>query len=123
VKVVVIEPGLIKTAFGDTTTGHAAGALDPTSPYADFHAKVVDRVAGSYEGAMGMMATGPETVARAIERAAASSHPRPRYIITAGAKALRATRVVLPDRAWDLMMRSQFPEPAPVPKLEAVTDA
>jgi NAD(P)-dependent dehydrogenase (short-subunit alcohol dehydrogenase family) len=123
VKVVVIEPGLIKTSLGDTTTGHAAEALDAASPYATFHAKVVDRVAGSYEGAMGMMATGPETVARTIERAAASSRPRPRYIITAGAKALRATRVVLPDRAWDLMLRSQFPEPQPAPRIEAVADA
>jgi NAD(P)-dependent dehydrogenase (short-subunit alcohol dehydrogenase family) len=126
VKVVVIEPGLIRTAFSDTATGHAADALDVGSPYAEFHTKVVDRVTGSYEGAMGMMATGPETVARAIERAASSSRPRPRYIITVGAKALRATRVVLPDRAWDLMLRSQFPEPQPAPKIaavEAVADA
>src|SRR5262245_31119136 len=72
VKVVIIEPGLIKTSFGDTTTSHAAGALDSSSDYAEFQQQVVDRVAGSYEGAMGMMATGPETVAKTIERAAAS---------------------------------------------------
>lgn len=123
VKVVVIEPGLIKTAFGDTTTGHAEGALDPSSPYADFHEKVVSRVAGSYEGAMGMMATGPETVAKTIERAAGSSHPRARYVITAGAKALHMTHALLPDAGWDLMMRSQFPQPEPAPPAQAGADA
>jgi NADP-dependent 3-hydroxy acid dehydrogenase YdfG len=120
VKVVVIEPGLIKTAFGDTTTGHATHAVDTSSPYADFHEQVVDRVAGSYAGAMGFFATGPETVAKVIERSAASAHPRARYIVTAGAKALRATRVALPDKAWDLMMRSQFPEPKAPPRPTAV---
>jgi len=123
VKVVVIEPGLIKTAFGDTATGHAAGALDPGSPYADFHERVVARVAGSYEGAMGMMATGTETVAKAIERAAASSHPRARYVITAGAKALHLTHALLPDAGWDLMMRTQFPQPEPQTKVRAAADA
>jgi NAD(P)-dependent dehydrogenase (short-subunit alcohol dehydrogenase family) len=115
VKVVIIEPGLIKTAFGDTTTGHATSTLDQASDYADFQQKVVDRVAGSYEGAMGMMATGPETVAKTIERAASSSRPRARYVITAGAKALHMTHALLPDRGWDLMMRQQFPEPKPAP--------
>lgn len=112
VKVVLIEPGLIKTAFSDTATGHAAGAVDDaTSPYAEFNEKVAERVAGSYEGAMAMMATGPETVAKVIERVAASDRPRARYIVTNGARLLRATRVALPDAGWDAMMRMQFPQP------------
>ncbi len=113
VKVIVVEPGLIRTAFGDTATGHAETALEEGSPYEEFQRKVIDRVAGSYEGALGMMATGPDTVAKVIERAVSSSRPRARYVVTAGAKAIHATRVILPDAAWDLMMRSQFPEPTP----------
>jgi NAD(P)-dependent dehydrogenase (short-subunit alcohol dehydrogenase family) len=112
VKVVLVEPGLIKTAFGDTTTGHAASAIDPSSPYAEFHEAVAERVARSYDGAMGKLAVGPEVVAGVIERAAASSRPRARYVVTAGARALHATKVALPDAAWDLMMRTQFPQPA-----------
>jgi NAD(P)-dependent dehydrogenase (short-subunit alcohol dehydrogenase family) len=123
VRVVLVEPGLIRTAFGDTTTGHAASALDPGSPYAEFHDAVAARVASSYDGAMGKLAVGPEAVARVIHKAAASSRPRARYVVTAGAKALHATKVALPDAGWDLMMRSQFPQPTPRPRQTAATGA
>lgn len=115
IRVSIIEPGLIKTAFGDTAT--APGSSDSTSddadPYADFNAAVAKRVAGAYEGVMGKLAAaGPEAVAAVIDHAISSSHPRSRYRVTLGAKMTIATRRVLPDRAWDLMMRSQFPRPS-----------
>ena len=62
VKVVLVEPGLIKTAFGDTATGHVSAISAADSPYAAFNDAVADRIAGSYEGAMGRMAVGPEVV-------------------------------------------------------------
>ena len=114
VKVVLVEPGLIKTAFGDTATGHSAVAVDPSSPYAEFNEKVAEQVAGAYEGPMAMFATGPETVAKVIEKAVSSSRPRARYAVTFGAKATKLTHAMLPDAGWDLMMRAQFPQPAPV---------
>jgi NADP-dependent 3-hydroxy acid dehydrogenase YdfG len=108
VRVSIVEPGLIKTAFGDTATA----TTHDSSVYADFNAAVTKRVAGSYEGVMGRMAAaGPEAVARAIEHAITSRNPRTRYRVTAGARVILASRKLLPDRAYDLMMRSQFPRP------------
>jgi NAD(P)-dependent dehydrogenase (short-subunit alcohol dehydrogenase family) len=111
VKVSLVEPGLIKTAFGDTATGHLDTQVDPEGPYADFTAAVGRRVEGSYTGAMGMLAVGPETVGRVIKRAVESDRPRARYVVTAGARAMHATKVLLPDAGWDLAMRTQFPQP------------
>src|SRR5439155_7683660 len=107
----VIEPGLIKTAFGDTAAGHAESTVPAGSPYAAFNEGVVKRTQASYEGPMSMFAAGPDAVAEVVERVAAAARPRPRYIVTAGGRAIRATRALLPDQAWDLLMRTQFPQP------------
>jgi len=113
VNVVLVEPGLIKTAFGDTATHGAVIASDEGGPYGEFTTEVAARVTSSYEGVMGRLATGPETVAKVIERAVAAKNPRPRYIVTNGARAMWLTKQLLPDRAFDAMLRSQFPEPTP----------
>lgn len=107
--VVVVEPGLIRTAFGDTAT---AEAVVEDGPYGDFNTAVAKRVAGAYEGVMGRMASaGPEAVAAVIDRAISRSRPRSRYRVTPGARMVLTMRKVLPDRAWDTFMRSQFPRP------------
>ncbi|MEX2537803.1 MAG: oxidoreductase [Actinomycetota bacterium] len=110
VSVSIIEPGLIKTAFGDTATDpiDTAGA----GPYAAFNEAVIKRVGGAYEGMMGRLAAGPEAVARVIERAISSSRPRTRYRITMGARVTLTTRKFVPDRIWDAMMSMQFPRPS-----------
>jgi NAD(P)-dependent dehydrogenase (short-subunit alcohol dehydrogenase family) len=108
IDVSIIEPGLIKTEFGRTAVG-SIGSGD--GPYADFNQAVADKTANAYEGPMARMGASPDAVARAVERAITSRRPRPRYVITAGARALLATHGLLPDRAWDAMMRSQFPQP------------
>jgi hypothetical protein len=54
---------------------------------------------------------GPETVARAIERAISARNPKTRYKVTASARLALMQRRLLTDRAWDAMMRSQFPSP------------
>jgi NADP-dependent 3-hydroxy acid dehydrogenase YdfG len=109
VRVVIVEPGLIKTAFGDTAT--ASGGGPSGSVYADFNAAVAKRVAGAYDGMMGKLAAGPDAVAKAIDHAISSRHPRTRCRVTAGARVVLTSRKLLPDRAYDLMMRSQFPRP------------
>jgi NAD(P)-dependent dehydrogenase (short-subunit alcohol dehydrogenase family) len=109
INVVIVEPGLIKTAFGDTATASIGGS----SAYADFNAAVAKRVAGAYEGLMGRMAAGPDAVAKAIEHAITSKRPRTRYRVTFGARAVLTTRKLMSDRAYDLFMRTQFPQPKP----------
>jgi NAD(P)-dependent dehydrogenase (short-subunit alcohol dehydrogenase family) len=112
VDVVVIEPGLIKTRFGET----AAGSIDAVAtggddPYADFNAAVGTATAEVYEGPLARLGGGPETVARVIERAISSRRPRTRYKVTPSARLILAQRRLLSDRAWDAFLRTQFPTP------------
>jgi NAD(P)-dependent dehydrogenase (short-subunit alcohol dehydrogenase family) len=113
VKVIIIEPGAIKTSFGDTAVAHADASVADDSVYKAFADGVAKATTGMYEGAMGAFAAGPDAVAKTIERAVSKSRPRPRYMVTAGARMLRGTHAVLSDRGWDLMMRTQFPSPEP----------
>ncbi len=115
IDVVVIEPGLIKTAFGDTAVGSIGAAADDTSPYAAFKANVAKRIRESYDGPMAFLAAGPDAVARVIEKAISAQRPRTRYPVTAGARVMMRLRRWLPDRAFDAVLRSQFKPPAPNP--------
>ncbi len=114
VDVAVIEPGLIKTRFGETAAGSIDAAdADATAgdPYAEFNAAVGTATAEVYDGPLARLGGGPETVARAIERAISSRRPKTRYKVTPSARLALAQRRLLPDRAWDALMRSQFPSP------------
>ena len=114
VRVSVIEPGIIKTKFGETVvstvTEHGADG-----PYAEFSAGVAARTAGAYQGPMAMLAAPPERVARVIERALRRRSPRPRYRVTAGARMILVTRALTTDRGWDRVVRTAYPPPRPEP--------
>lgn len=109
VDVVLIEPGLITTSFGETAHGSVDAAEH--GPYAEFNRRVAATTAAVYEGPMAKLGAGPEAVARKIERALASSRPRPRYTVTASAKLSIAQRKLLTDRMWDRLMGTQFKRP------------
>jgi NAD(P)-dependent dehydrogenase (short-subunit alcohol dehydrogenase family) len=80
VDVILIEPGLIKTRFGETAAGSIDAAVaDGDDPYADFNAAVGAATAEVYEGPLARLGGGPETVARAIERAMSSRRPKTRF--------------------------------------------
>ncbi len=112
IDVIVIEPGPIKTRFGDTAVGSIAAPKD--SPYAAFNAVVEKQIREAYEGGpMARFAAPPEAVAGVIEAAIASAHPKTRYKVTLAARVLMGLRRVLPDRAFDAFLRTQFPPPAP----------
>ena len=111
IDVSIIEPGLIKTEFGNAAVGALGRATDNTGPYAEFNNAVASQTAGAYEGSMSRMAAGPEAVARAIHKSITRRRPRPRYVITLGARVLLGMRALMPDRGWDAMMASQFPRP------------
>lgn len=112
VDVVVIEPGLIKTDFGDT----AISTVDKTEvdggPYGFFNQSVMLKINGAYNsGKLANTASSPDAVAKVVERAISARRPRTRYVVTAGARILIATRRLLPDRAWDSLLRRQYPSP------------
>jgi NADP-dependent 3-hydroxy acid dehydrogenase YdfG len=114
VRVVVIEPGLITTRFGATAAGSLSETEAPETaddPYASFNAAVGSATVGAYEGPMARLGAGPDAVAKVIERAISSANPRPRYRVTTSARLALAQRRLLPDRAWDAVLRSQFPSP------------
>jgi NAD(P)-dependent dehydrogenase (short-subunit alcohol dehydrogenase family) len=111
VEVVVIEPGLIKTRFGETAVDSISHGGAADDPYTEFNAAVGAATAGAYEGPLARLGGGPETVARAIERAITARRPRTRYRVTPSARLSLALRRLLPDRVWDAFLRRQFPGP------------
>lgn len=117
VAVVVLQPGLILTRFGQAATA-SMDSLRPApggengSPYAAFNATVAKATGDVYENALLAKLGGPpEAVAKVVERAIGARRPRPRYRITPSAHMLIAQRKLVSDRMWDRMMRLQLPQP------------
>jgi NAD(P)-dependent dehydrogenase (short-subunit alcohol dehydrogenase family) len=103
IDVVLIEPGLVDTGYADTASGGLHEAAE--GPYGDLARTFLAAMASSYTG---RGATTPESVARVVVRAAIARRPKTRYKVTANARLLPAARNVLPDRAWDAVLRRVF---------------
>ena len=108
VDVVVIEPGLIRTNFAGTAV---SSVPRDDGPYAEFNSAVATSTAAAYEGPLGKLGGGPETVAKAIEKAITAERPRSRYPVTPSARLFMTQRKLLPDRAWDAVVGTSFPRP------------
>jgi NAD(P)-dependent dehydrogenase (short-subunit alcohol dehydrogenase family) len=112
VDVIVIEPGLIRTRFGDTAAREIGAGVRNSGPYEEFNRAVAESTAGVYEnGPLAKLGGPPEAVAGAIEKAISARRPRTRYKVTPSARALIALHSVLGDKGWDRMLRGQFPRP------------
>ncbi len=110
VKVILIEPGLIVTKFGEVAST-SVGVAEEGGPYAEFNRKVGTITEGAYNGPMAKLGAGPEAVAETIAGALDANRPKPRYPVTLSARLMMGQRRFTPDRVWDLMMRAQFPTP------------
>jgi NAD(P)-dependent dehydrogenase (short-subunit alcohol dehydrogenase family) len=112
IDVILLEPGLITTEFGEAATASMADTqISGDDPYATFNTTVGAVTKGAYEGPMRLLGGGPDRVAKVIERTLKRRHPPARITITPSAKLTIAMRRLLPDRAWDAAMRQQFPQP------------
>jgi NAD(P)-dependent dehydrogenase (short-subunit alcohol dehydrogenase family) len=113
IDVILVEPGLIRTEFGTTAAGGVSKAAAGEGDYAQFNAHVAAATEGIYEsgGPIARLGGPPEAVAKVIDKVLSAKRPRARYTVTPSAKLLIANRAVLPDRAWDALMRQQFPSP------------
>jgi hypothetical protein len=111
--VIVIEPGLITTEFGEAAASAMAevSSAGDEGPYTQFNAAVGTLTKGAYEGPMRRLGGPPERVAAAIEKAIGARRPPTRVTVTPSAKMMLGTRKLLSDRAWDAAMRRQFPQP------------
>jgi NAD(P)-dependent dehydrogenase (short-subunit alcohol dehydrogenase family) len=109
IDVVVIEPGLIRTGFAEAAVGSIAVG---DGPYARFDAAVGAATAGAYESAFARrLGGGPDSVAKAIERAVSARRPRTRYRVTPSARLFITLRRLLPDRGWDALVGRTYPRP------------
>ena len=106
----VVEPGLIRTGFADAAVGSMDGSED--GPYAGFDAAVAKATRENYErGPLLRLGGGPETVAETVGEAISSRSPRSRYAVTPSAHLFLWLRHLLPDRAWDAVLRTSYPQP------------
>src|SRR3954469_22129919 len=114
VDVVIVEPGLIRTSFGDAAVQSIQGGTEDDGPYADFNAAVAATTAGAYNGPLARFAgAGPQAVAKTIEKAIKARRPRTRYPVTASARLLLAQHALMPDRLWDRVVGTSYPRPRP----------
>lgn len=105
VAVSLVEPGPVATNFTDE-----AAASEPTGgPYDDFRRAVASQNARVY--ADDRMTNTSEQIAAVIEKALTSAHPRARYLIGATARSMVTGRRLLPDAAWDALVRTRIPSP------------
>lgn len=111
VDVIIVEPGLIRTEFSGTVASRIAEHTTD-GPYREFNEEVARTTKEAYEkGPLGKLGGPPETVAKAIEKAISARRPRARYLVTPSVRVMLAPHALLPDRAWDALLRTQFPEP------------
>lgn len=100
VKVILIEPGAIRTEWDDTALVNLA-RYSGSGPYAELAEKFAVRLRGTYR----RTAPGPEVVAAAVLRAVRAVRPAARYAVPFQARALLFMKWLLPDRIWDSALR------------------
>jgi NAD(P)-dependent dehydrogenase (short-subunit alcohol dehydrogenase family) len=100
VRVIVIEPGTIRTEFSRIAEESLMRASGETAyaPYARRHAKMLARNDAS------KIPSSPEGVARTIARAIRAARPRARYATGAAALPMIIFRRFAPDRLFDFVM-------------------
>ncbi|MFB7614535.1 SDR family NAD(P)-dependent oxidoreductase [Kitasatospora sp. NPDC056181] len=112
VEVVVVQPGPTITGFGATAVGtmHGGPADDRTDPYGAFRRELADMYANRAFTRRGG-AVPAETATRVIVRAVTAPRPRARYAIGMLARGTMLAKRLLPDAAFDALMRRSFPLP------------
>jgi short-subunit dehydrogenase len=105
IDVVIIEPGIIGTEFGDAMTGPMVeGAND--SPYREMAESMKASSDESYDNPKN--STPPSVVAATILKAATARRPKPRYAIGKMAKPMIFMRWLLSDRLFDKALSTQL---------------
>lgn len=110
VDVALIEPGMVKTPLAKGAASRRDAAADGV--WAEYNTAVTDSAVAVEHGPMSKFACEPYDVARAILHAAAvPGRPRTRYRVASSAHILLTARRILPDRAFDALLRTMVPVP------------
>lgn len=102
VKVILIEPGPIKSEFADRSARALEKVRKPGSPYEHAYTAVV-----AYKKSKSASAPGPECVARALRHAIESSRPRARYVMPLTSRLLVKVHPFIPTWLWDRLVRKR----------------
>ncbi|MGH9317353.1 MAG: SDR family oxidoreductase [Thermoanaerobaculia bacterium] len=101
IRVVLIEPGPIRTRFTERARASAERIREAPGPYKAFYADAERAMDRDFQ----VGGLPPEAVARVILRAIESDNPRPRYRLTGMARVLLPVRPLLPDRLLDRLLK------------------
>jgi NAD(P)-dependent dehydrogenase (short-subunit alcohol dehydrogenase family) len=104
IHVVIIEPGLIKTEFGDVMIGPMLERSGETA-YAPVAKRIAEATRNTYEGGAHSPPTG---VADAIGDAVRAGRPKTRYAVGRMARSSIWARTYLGDRVFDWVLRSRM---------------
>jgi NAD(P)-dependent dehydrogenase (short-subunit alcohol dehydrogenase family) len=99
IRVVIVEPGPIRTEWNELARAHLVSSSAGT-PYE----RQAEGVRARMAAGDGPMMSGPDVVGRKIARAATVRRPRSRYPVGRGAGSVVTARRVLPDRAMDAVI-------------------
>ncbi|MEM8963262.1 MAG: oxidoreductase [Acidobacteriota bacterium] len=104
IDVIVIEPGAIRTEFGDVMVGPML-ERSGDSAYSDLAHKVATATRKAYESGG---ASPPSLIAKTILEAVRARRPKTRYAVGQYAKPMIAIRKWFGDRIFDRVVMSQF---------------
>lgn len=103
IKVVIVEPGVIETGFGDGAS-ESIVKRSVNGPYGRMVQMVAKSIKQTYGHGTG---SDPNVIANVVSKAVASSNPQTRYAAGKFAKMLIRMRVWLGDRMFDRIILSQ----------------
>ncbi len=113
VRVVLVEPGAVETAFHKRAIAGSPQELPPESPFARSYAWLA---ANDYRPFYLMPAVSPLPIARLVERIAEARRPRARYVLPFAAHALLLLMRLTPRSLMDPLKRRVFHLPRVIPR-------
>lgn len=105
IDVVIIQPGMIRTGFGEVLSGPLTEHVQ-SEAYGRLAGRVLEATETSYSRPGGY--SQPVVVARAVSKAVAATRPRTRYVVGALAWPLMTLRKLVSDRMFDRILMSQI---------------
>ncbi|KML60526.1 short-chain dehydrogenase [Burkholderia cepacia] len=104
IRVVIVEPGLIETGFGDVVS-RGLLARSGSGAYAKLTQAVAKATQQAYDNGRG---TDPAVIANVVSQAVRAKKPRTRYVAGKYAKPMILIRTWLGDRLFDRVIMSQM---------------